>query len=106
MTIESLQKIIALEEELNAAEQAEQEKVSLWLKEQQDEILQRHAAELTALTEKKTEAAKQAEEEAEKKAAAIVQEAKARAEGLDRLDDAVLRRHLKNILKHITGQGS
>ncbi|MCL7486811.1 MAG: hypothetical protein M8357_01380 [Desulfobulbaceae bacterium] len=104
MTIESLRKIISLEEELYAAEQAEQERAGLRLKEQQEEILRRHGEELAALAEKKTRAAKQAAEEAGQKAAAIVQEAKARAKAMDRLDDAALRHHLATVLKYIAGQ--
>jgi hypothetical protein len=104
MTLQSLQKIISLENELYAAEQVEQEKASAWLQEQQEEILRQHGMELAALEEKKAEVRARAADEANQKADEMVHGARDRAGFLDRLEDSVLRQHLEKTLKFIVGK--
>lgn len=104
MTIQSLQKIIRLERELYAAEQAEQEKASLWLKEQEAEILRQHEKQLAALDEKISEVKTQATEDATAKASSLIREAQARAECIDGVEDSGLRRLVEKNLHSIVGQ--
>lgn len=104
MTIQSLQKIIRLERELYAAEQAEQEKAFLWLKEQETEILRQHEKRLAALEEKISEAKAQATEDATAKASSLIREAQARAECMDGVEESGLRRLVEKSLRYIVGQ--
>lgn len=104
MTIQSLQKIIRLERELYAAEQAEQEKASRWLKEQEAEILRQHEKQLAALEEKISEVKTRATEDATTKASSLIREAQARAESIDGVEDSGLRRLVEKSLRYIVGQ--
>lgn len=104
MTIQSLQKIISLEQELYAAEQAEQEKASAWLAEQQAEILRHYESNLASLEGKISAVKKQAAADATTKAAALIREAKARSDDMDGLEDSVLRVLLQKTLAYIVGQ--
>ncbi len=101
MTIQSLQKIISLEEELFAAEQAEREETELWLKDQCAEILRYHDDELSSIKEKQEKETKRFIVKANKEASARLQVASDRALYVDRLDDAVLTQYLVKILKII-----
>jgi len=104
VTLQSLQKIISLEDELYQAEQAEQDKAVTWLQEQEAEILRHCEAQLKTLDEKKEEARARAAEQAREKATALLQKAQLLADSLDRLDDAELLSHLNTIRAFITGQ--
>jgi len=104
MTIQSLQKIIRFERELYAAEQVEQEKASLWLKEQEAEILRQHEKQMAALEEKISKVKSQATDDATAKASSLIGEAQARAECLDGVEDSGLRRLVEKSLHYIVGQ--
>lgn len=106
MSIESLQKIIHLEEELLTAELAEQEKAEIWLKEQQDLIAKKHDEELSALEARIQEFNARAAEEARLKADKIVSESKQNAKKIQDIDDAMLRNHLVNNLQDLIRKGS
>ena len=103
MTIQSLQKIIILEEELFAAEQAEREKAALWLKAQYAGILRQHDDEFSALEEKQEKLKKQFVVKANQEASAKLQAASANALHVGGLDDEVLIPYVVKILKMITG---
>jgi len=106
MAIQSLQKIISLENELSAAEEAERQKVALWLKEQEAEILRRYGEDLAALEGERRAARGDAENTAKKQAAALLQQAQKRAALYDGLDDSDLQNALKDIRHFVSGQGS
>ena len=103
MTIQSLQKIISLEEELFAAEQAEREKAALWLKAESVEILRLHNEELLALEEKQEKHKKKFVVKANQEASARLRAASASALDVDGLTDELLAPYVVKILKIITG---
>ena len=103
MTIQSLQKIISLEEELFAAEQAERDKAALWLKAECAEILRQHSEELLALEEKQEKHKKQFVAKVNQEATARLRAASANALHVDGLDDEVLAPYVVKILKIING---
>jgi len=103
VTIQSLHKIISLEEELFAAEQAERERATLWLKAQCAEILRQHDDELSAIEEKQEKFKKQSVIKANQEASARLQAASANALHVGGLDDEVLIPYVVKILKIITG---
>lgn len=104
MTIQSLQKIILLEEELLSAEKVEQEKAELWLKEKQDAILKKHQEELTALDIQVGENRTRAAEDAKQKATDRVRKAEKKAEWLLNIHDDDLQKYLVENLKFIIGK--
>jgi len=102
VTIQSLQKIISLEEELFAAEQAERDKAALWLKAECAEILRQHNEKLLALEEKQEKLKKQFAAKANQEASARLQAVSAKALHVGGLDDEVLTPYVVKILKIIT----
>jgi len=102
MPIRSLQNIISVEKELFKAEQSAQEKIEQWLLAREDEIIAEHRAKREALAEKSGEIEKQAKQEAQEKATAIIRAADNMAAHLAGLGDEtlepVVRKHLPSIL--------
>ena len=104
MSMSSLQKIVAVENELHAAEQAEKNKADLWLKDQEKRIFGEQKLRLTELETKKEEIANKAQKGAERRAAVIVEAAERHAEQLAVLSDDFLCRSLqKHLVSIITG---
>lgn len=104
MTMQSLQNIIRIENELHAHEQAEREKAAQWLKVQEAEINGSYQDKRDALASKQEEAKKQAIKQAEEKAHAIISTARKKASFLAALDDDTLTRHLqKHLISILSG---
>ncbi len=99
MTMQSLQNIIRIENELHANEQAERKKAAQWLKDKEAEINAGYQAKRDELAGKQEEIKKQAGKQAAKKASAIISNAGDRASLLAELDDDPLTRYLQ---KHLT----
>ena len=104
MTMQSLQKIINLENELYAAEQAEADKAAQWLKQQQEDIHQEHEQRLVDLEQKIRKVREQAEEDAKQNAAEMVQMAKDRADFIVGIADSELRNLLIDFLTEFKGK--
>ena len=106
MAIQSLQKIIQLENELCRNEELAQEKISTWIKEQQAEIAKDYDQQVAKLELKRKKIQEKVKADAEAKADAILSEATKKAEYLEKLDTAFLKKSLHNILPLIKGQDS
>ena len=98
MTMPSLHKIVAVENELHAVEQAEEKKADLWLKEQEEQILAGHKQRLAELEAKSEAAQEEALRAAEKEAAGILEAAEQKAAQLSGLSDETLCRVLQKYL--------
>jgi len=104
MTIPSLQKIVAVENELLAAEQEEQGKAQRWLQEQTRKLEAEQQQELAELEAGLETARIEARQEAERKAAAVVAAADQYAARITGLDDETLGRLLReHLVSIITG---
>ena len=103
MTMQSLQNILKLENELHAVEKSEEEKARLWLKQQHREILRVHEQDLSTFEHKRAKARNRAEKEASRDAEKMVQEAKDHAEYLVGKSDSILRSILENFLNKSVG---
>lgn len=101
MTMQSLQTIIRIENELHAHEQAERKKITQWLKDTEAEIHAEYQAKRDELASRQEEAKKQTRKESEKKAAAIIRNAGNRAFLLAEIDDNTLSRYLQKQLTSI-----
>ena len=106
MAIQSLHKIIQLENKLFQEEQLEQEKISVWIKEQQVEIEKKYASKRIELELKNKQYSEQIESDAKEKASEILSNSKKKAELLDNIDDEFLKKALSRLLKLISGVGS
>lgn len=104
MTTRSLQKIVAVENELLAAERAEEGKARKWLQEQERELGREQDRELAELEARQELARDRARQAAAQKAAEHVASAKQYAGRLAALDDDVLRSIIKkHLVAIITG---
>jgi len=101
MTMQSLQNIIRLENELHAHEQAERKKITQWLKDTEAEIHAEYQAKRDELASRLEEVKKQTGKEAKKKASAIIRNAGNRASLLADIDDKILSRYLQKQLTSI-----
>jgi len=101
MTMQSLQNIIKIENELHANEQTERKKISQWLKEKETEIDSEYAEKRNVLSDKREEIKKRIGEEAAKRASDIVNKADKRAVFLTQIDDDTLCRYLQQCLTSI-----
>lgn len=104
MSLESLHKIIRLEEELLATEQGEQEKADIWVQKQLDSIIKKHADEISFLNNQIEEDKKSAAEEASRRAKDIILAAEEKAVQLKCIDDDALRQILLKNLNIIVGK--
>ena len=103
MTIQSLQKIIQLEEELYRKEQLEQDKITAWIKEQQAAVEQNYEQRLAELDHTQKEFREKARSSATADAGKIISKAKANVNFLETLDDAFLEKSLQKYLPLIFG---
>lgn len=102
MEKDTLAAIVDVEKEVRELQEAEQTKAGEWLARVRREAEEELAREERGLEEALRDALARASSEAERKAAALVEEAEAKAERLGRLDDESLRvivaRHLAGLL--------
>lgn len=102
MTMLSVQKIVAVENELHAAEQAEQEKADLWLKAQEEKFLAEQQKRLAEVEAESRKVQKEALEAAGQEAVTLVKSAEHRVSQLAGVSDdilcSVLHKHLVAIV--------
>ena len=106
MAIQTLQKIIQLENELYQAEQMEHEKISAWVQKQQEEIEQNHADQLENLELNRTTFRERTIADAQAKSKNIINESKEKANCLDNINDSFLKKSLQKLIPLISGHGS
>ena len=106
MAIQSLQKILQLENELYQSEQLEQGKISIWLQKQQEEIEQNHEQQLENLELKRKKFREKTIADAKAKSKTIINEAQEQTNCIDNLDDISLKKALQKFLPLISGHGS
>ena len=104
MTIESLQNILQVENELYHKEQLEVKKISAWVQEQQSDIQLQYEEKIAELKKRKRENQEQAIAVAEAKAAEILSLSKKKSEYLDTLGEDRLRASLHKSLPLIIGK--
>ena len=106
MAIQSLHKIIQLENELYQKEQLEQQKLSAWIEKEQVEMDQYFASQRAELDLQNKQFHEKIEVDSKVKANTILITAKEKAESLNRIDDAFLKHSLTKIFAHISGKRS
>ena len=105
MTAESLQQIIAVENELHAREQEEEAGAERWLREREAALRTEFRQRREALTAELESARQQARASAERRAAEIVHAAERRRLQLSVVSDEVLRRVLaRHLVAMVTGR--